>query len=220
MRAYGNRLQFLPISAACSLTSTMVDFLEPRILQFAAPVSSTTMIGSHVLPRPLSKRRPRRPQHNLMKFIKRTPVHGTYKSKLVIQALQRRLLRRGLNSPHTPAFALRQDDFCAPQPEQPESPVLPIVLPQLLTLSLPCLYPETDSGYCSDGSRSPSCSPKTDVPERRATGRRYIRPDLLAASPSDFGSTSDFRVRLSAHRVKSIPHSFASCPLSSQDRLH
>lgn len=75
-------------------------------------------------------------------------------------------VRRGLNSPRIGEEYLRTqfvypdgllarttftpNDSDTRETEQPESPGnLPIVLPQLPLLSLPYIYPDTDSGYCS-----------------------------------------------------------------------
>ncbi|KAJ7301775.1 hypothetical protein DFH08DRAFT_906422 [Mycena albidolilacea] len=137
------------------------------------------------------------------RFINRKIAHGNSKSKQAPETLRRRPLRRGLSSRRTARTPSTQYNPDAMGTQQPESAAaLPITLPQLPNLFLACLYPDTDSGNCSDTSRTPSCSPPhVDGPERPT--RRYIRPDpwAAAASPSDFGFSSDFRVRISAHPV-------------------
>ncbi|KAF8151834.1 hypothetical protein K438DRAFT_382148 [Mycena galopus ATCC 62051] len=231
MRRYGNRLQFF--SYFCSLFSRfqprqetlsrsqssqykfhyhqILSMPQPHTLESAAR-SSRTIRSLRVTPRPLIRRTTR-----YQRLINRKAAHETSHSKPAIHALRKRLLRRDVESGRLLRSASTQEASCARDTEQPGSPAaLPIVLPQLPILSLPRLYPETDSGYCSDASRSPSCSPTTNGPERFT--RRYIRPDLLAASPSDCGSLSDFRVRLSARPVLSILPPSASRRSSPQDR--
>ncbi|KAJ6468053.1 hypothetical protein DFH09DRAFT_1222881 [Mycena vulgaris] len=146
---------------------------------------------------------PRPQQKYLMKFISRNILHGTNKSKLVIHALRRRLLRRGLNSPRTPrtSFPLNACDHWETTEPEPTGNS-PILLPQLPRLCLGMESP--DSGYFSDESRSSPSSPRSDTnyTNTRPT-RRYILPDLtsFAGSPSDLVSSSEIRIRLSGQPV-------------------
>ncbi|KAJ6564439.1 hypothetical protein B0H19DRAFT_1141078 [Mycena capillaripes] len=218
MRRYGNRLQSLayrerrlwPLSSYFHHPSffPISSMPRPRTLELAASGSSTSrknFRSPRVIPSPCIKRGT---WHQQQYLTNRKITHGPDKSKLVVHALQRRLLRRGLNSPRTRRKTFSGDDDSdgkeAPQPESPCACNLTIVLPQPPLLSLPCLYPETDSGYCSDASRSPSLSPQSEAPPRpmAMATRRYIRPDLsdpLAGSPSDLASY--FAIRLSAHPI-------------------
>ncbi|KAJ7041609.1 hypothetical protein C8F04DRAFT_1079430 [Mycena alexandri] len=188
----------------------------PCALQLSAYASSRKNIRSpRALPSPSTKRGTWNHQQYMLKFLGRKIIHGTSKSKVVIHARRRRLLRRALEPPRTAGIHVA-DSPNLWEVGQPESPsTLPILVPQPPLLSLRCLYPETDSGYCSDASRSPSPVPEMDA---RPT-RRYIRPDLadpLAGFPCDFTSTSEFRVRLSARNVtlRPSPRLFESFDLS------
>ncbi|KAJ7131364.1 hypothetical protein C8R44DRAFT_978239 [Mycena epipterygia] len=178
----------------------------PRPRNLELPAHGSSMPRKHirsprVLPSPAMKRAAWPQQQYLMKFIHRKITYGTNQSKLVIHALRRRLLRRGLNSPRTPRTAFVSNGSDAWETKQQEQECIgssAILLPQLPLLSLPCLFPETtDSGYCSDASPSSSSSPHSDVPPRPI--RRYILPDRpLAGSPSDLLPTAEIRIRLSA----------------------
>ncbi|KAF8176449.1 hypothetical protein K438DRAFT_1979235 [Mycena galopus ATCC 62051] len=115
---------------------------QPHTLESAAR-SSRTIRSLRVTPRPLIRRTTR-----YQRLINRKAAHETSHSKPAIHALRKRLLRRGVKSGRPSRSASTQEASCARDTEQSGSPAaLPIVLPQLPILSLPRLYPETDSGY-------------------------------------------------------------------------
>ncbi|KAJ7983304.1 hypothetical protein DFH06DRAFT_1172900 [Mycena polygramma] len=211
VRRYGNRLQcfayrerrrwsLFSTSTKHPLSLRLFSFSSmprPRALELAASrsaISRKNFRSPRPLPSPLMKGGTWRQSQYFMKIIGGKIAHGPNKSKPGVNSARKRLLRRGLYSSGTRrAVVLQSRSEEAPQPES-----MAIILPQPPLLSFAYLYPESDSGYCSDSSRSSSPSPQPDGTERPT--RRYIRPDL-----SEFGSPCDlvchFRVRLSARLV-------------------
>ncbi|KAJ6513620.1 hypothetical protein C8R47DRAFT_1091445 [Mycena vitilis] len=172
---------------------------RPRALELAASGSAISRKNSRSprpLPSPLMKRGTWHQSQYFMRIIGSKIAHGPRKSKLGASSKRKHLLRHGFYSSKTRRTVLIQSRSDLQEAPQPES--MAIILPQPPLLSFAYLYPESDSGYCSDASRSPSPSPQPDGTERPT--RRYIRPDL-----SEFGSPCDlvchFRVRLSARLV-------------------
>ncbi|KAJ7176910.1 hypothetical protein C8R46DRAFT_1077697 [Mycena filopes] len=248
MRRYGNRRLFLVLKRAVIVPVVLIFLRPPRNFSSFFPMSrpcalelsasgSARLLVKHSphsqAELSSSRKHLRSPrvarnssvgrgtwnqQQYLLKLIHPKITHGTNRSKVLVQALRRRLLRRGLNSPRLRrTFAVQPNIWNAEQTEDGTG-TLPIIVPRPPLLSLPCLYPETDSGYCSDNSRSPSPVPEIETSSTRPT-RRYIRPDLsdpLAGWPSDSISTSEFRVRLSARNTtpRLSPVSFESFDLS------
>ncbi|KAJ7437451.1 hypothetical protein B0H11DRAFT_2107213 [Mycena galericulata] len=216
MRRYGNRLQFLGHIEPANIPAIVLCFyrlhshhkpssmIRPRALDLPAHGSSNSMPKKNirsprVLPSPLIRRGTWHQQQYFVRFISRKITHGTNKSKLVIHALRRRLLRRGLNSPRTPRKTFTPSDITRPGREGNS----PILLPQLPPLALPCLFPEMD-GCSSDTSRSSSSSPESEI-SRRPT-RRYILPDSsdpLAGFSPELVSTIDIKIRISGQSVSS-----------------
>ncbi|KAJ7220820.1 hypothetical protein GGX14DRAFT_203952 [Mycena pura] len=198
---------------------------RPRALDLSSHSSSVSKKYSRsprVVPSPLMKRGAWHARHYLIKFVSRNVMHGKNKSRLLFNNIHRRLckfstppctpslmtciVRRGLNTPHTPrtAFVLpnTSTDLKVTM-SPPDSATLPILLPTLPILSLPLLCDTVnnpDSGYCSDASPSPS--PTTGAARRR---RRYILPDPVATSPADLALTDELRVRLSATVLAGSP---------------
>ncbi|KAJ7054227.1 hypothetical protein C8F01DRAFT_1164461 [Mycena amicta] len=190
MQRHGNRLHFAHyneppfLSPPPPLVLPSIAMPRPRSLDLPSFGSSSSVKRNRVAPSPRMRKGGSNAPNYLIKILTRKFVVGMSKSKL-----RGRLLKRGLNSPRTPFFIRRADS------SPPDSATLPITLPKL---SFPLLFPATDSGYCSDASRSPSPSP-APLPAASQPTRRYILPDPQVGSPLDLFPSQEVCVRLSAH---------------------
>ncbi|KAK7051969.1 hypothetical protein R3P38DRAFT_2857879 [Favolaschia claudopus] len=186
----------------------------PRLhsLKFPEPSVRTkkNARNTRVLSSPRSRRGAWQQQQYLMKFISRKIARGSSKSRLMIRV--RRNPGRTPGSPRSSRLSTRLRPATFDSIESVNSRLgqaeafiaLPIVLPQLPQLVLPC------TTYRNQGCQSELNSLSSPCSERRM--RRYIRPELLAASPLEYGSCCDSRIRLSAAPLASDPSPFRFLP--------
>ncbi|KAF7303898.1 hypothetical protein MIND_00620000 [Mycena indigotica] len=142
----------------------------------------------HKLYHSISNKRARNNWRHQRKYAARSSMARASKSQLLLRTLRRRIVRRSLRSEGPARLPL----FVS---LPPDNAPLPIAIPQLM---FPLSHPETDSGYCSDLSRSPSPSPFS-LPATMQSSRRYILPDPYISSPFDLYAAQEVCVRLSSY---------------------